>query len=466
MSDNRKKWYRRLQVQLWLWAILPLTLVLAAVAITGVYGHQRAMYGFVSERDIAMAKLYARQIGDGLARGTVLLNGDGLQLIMGEARVARRGAAYVMTGEGRVLFHPDPGLVGMERGSDLMVSQLMESAAGTVNGQLEDGSLTLASFATVGETGWRVVVEEPVADVIVPVLRFSSTLPIVLVIAIFLSLLIIYFSFRTIVSPLQKLAQAATRITGGDFSGLQESVGGVEEIRDLQRALRDMVDRIRTYQESTRDYIEAITTSQETERARLSRELHDQTVQDLVAVGQRMQMAQRALERGEIDAAGATLRETRALCRGTMDELRRLIHALHPIYIEDLGFLPALEMLVQEIGEGGVGADVLVRGEPRRMQPDVELAAFRVVQEALSNAVQHSQAQHITLIVSFTDRELELSVQDDGTGFVPPDAPDRLTRTGHFGLVGMRERVSPLGGRLEVHSQPDTGTRITAHFPI
>jgi signal transduction histidine kinase len=93
------------------------------------------------------------------------------------------------------------------------------------------------------------------------------------------------------------------------------------------------------------------------------------------------------------------------------------------------------------------------------------LAAFRVAQEALANAVQHADAHHATLRVSFGARELVLSVEDDGVGFMVPEALNALTRAGHLGLVGMRERVALAGGSLDVQSQPGRGTRITAHFP-
>jgi signal transduction histidine kinase len=96
----------------------------------------------------------------------------------------------------------------------------------------------------------------------------------------------------------------------------------------------------------------------------------------------------------------------------------------------------------------------------------MEVAAFRVAQEALANAVRHAQAHRIRLLVSFEPQELVLSIQDDGKGFVPPASLDELTREGHFGLMGMHERVLLLGGRLQVHSEPGAGTAVTAHFPM
>ncbi|MHB0859008.1 MAG: histidine kinase [Anaerolineae bacterium] len=437
-----------------------------AVTLTGVYSHQRAMRDFVSERDRALASLYSRQIEDALAHATVLRDGRGLSQVILEARIARRGVVYVVSTDGRVLFHPNTRLVGTDRSTDRAVRQIVRLSSGTVGGELADGSLTLASFATVSETGWRVIVEEPVDDIIVPILRFSSALPFLLLIAGFLSLLVVFFSFRTIAQPLQSLSQAASQATGGNLV-LPTSVGGIEEIRDLQRALGEMVERVRSYQASVHDYVDQITSSQEVERARLSRELHDQTVQDLVAVAQRLQMTQRALDRGNVDVAEGTLAEARTLCREALGELRRITQALRPIYLEDLGLLPALEMLVDDIRQEGKQAELTLKGgQPIRLPPEVEVAAFRVAQEALSNAIRHAQAQRIRLLVSFEPQELVLSIQDDGVGFMLPTSPEELTHAGHFGLVGMHERVLLLGGRLEIHSEPGAGTVITAHFPV
>ncbi len=466
MTAPRPRWFRRLQVQLWLWAILPLTLVLVAITFTGVYSHQTAMRDFVAERDVALAEQYARRIEDGLGHGYVLQDGRGLPLMVDNARIGRRGVIYVVDGQGKVLYHPDPARIGQKPGTEATIRTVLSAASGATGGRFPDGSATIVSFAAVGDTDWRVVVEEPVADVIVPVLRFSSALPALVVAAGVLSLIIILFSVRTIVRPLQSLAEQTTAITGGALQGLQREVGGVEEIQQLQRVLNQMVERIRHYQASMRDYIEGITQGQEAERSRLSRELHDETVQSLVAIGQRIQLAQRALERGEVRPATDGLRQTRALCQQTLDELRRTIRALRPIYLEELGFLPALEALIQDTRAQGLSAEIVVRGELRRLRPEVELAAFRLVQEALSNTVGHAGARQATVLVHLEEHNLTLAVEDDGTGFEPPENPDSLTEAGHYGLVGMRERVLLLGGRFEIHSHPGQGTRISAHLPI
>ena len=237
-------------------------------------------------------------------------------------------------------------------------------------------------------------------------------------------------------------------------------------MRDLRQALADMVERIQGYEAGMRDYLGAVTRGQEAERARLAREVHDGPVQQLIALGQRAEMAQRLVERGESERAQALLEELRDSELETVEELRRIIGALRPVYLEDLGFLPALEMLVQEAAGPTTARVGLEKAGPVcRFGPAVELTAYRIVQAALNNAIQHAQAQNIVVRVRCDPDGLALSVVDDGVGFTLPPGPDILTRAGHFGLVGMQERATRVGGTLQVHTAPGEGTRVTVRLP-
>jgi two-component system sensor histidine kinase DegS len=251
---------------------------------------------------------------------------------------------------------------------------------------------------------------------------------------------------------------------------MDDSIGrplrGVQEIQDLGRALADMAERIRGYEAGMRDYLTAMTEGQEAERARLARELHDGPVQDLIALGHGTEMAHRLAARGETAEARSLLADLQAAERETVEELRRIIGALRPSYLEDLGFLPALEMLVRQAEERTYAEVRLERqGTAHRHAPAVELAAYRIAQEALNNAVQHAQADEIIVRVHSTPEGLTLSVSDDGVGFDLPPRPDVLTQAGHFGLLGMRERATLLGGSFHIDTGPGAGTRVTARLP-
>lgn len=460
------RWLRSLHAQLFLWAVLPVTLAIIALAFTGVYAHQREMRDFVAERDLALARLTARMIEDGMAHGVIGTDASGLAMWVSQMVGDQAGVVLVVDGKGQMLAHPDAGEVGANASTVPGVAAALEQREGAVIVTGDDGEPTLTAFAPVAETDWIVLVQEPVEGLIGPILRLSSLAPIVAIGAGILSLLILTFGWRTIVRPLQGLSRAAEQVAWGDYSAITRPVGGVREVRDLHQALAEMVERIQGYKAGMRDYLGAVTQGQEAERARLAQELHDGPVQDMIALTQRAEMARRLVERGEIEPAQALLEETRRTELETVEELRRIIGALRPVYLEDLGFLPALEMLVRQTNERAAARVRLEQeGTVRRCAPDVELAAYRIVQEALSNAIQHAQAQHVVIRVRCEPEGLTLSVADDGAGFTLPPRPDVFTQAGHFGLVGMQERATRLGGTLKVDTAPGSGTRITIRLP-
>jgi signal transduction histidine kinase len=459
------RWIRGLHTQLLLWAILPITFVVIALAFTGVYSHQRTMRDFVAERDLALARLTVHMVEDGLAHGVGGSDGMGLAAWMSTV-LSEHPQAMVVDGTGRVLAHPDLRQTGFELSSDAGVAEALREGEGTLILGDNSGEPALIAFAPVSGTDWVVIVREPVEGLIGPILRLSSLAPVVAIGAGVLSLLILTFGWRTIVQPLQQLVHAADQVSWGDFSAISAPVGGVQEVRDLHHALTQMVDRIRGYQSGIRDYLSAVTQGQEAERSRLARELHDGPVQELIALGQRAEMAQRSVRRGDTERALALLGQLRHAERETVQELRRMIGALRPVYLEDLGLLPSLEMLVQQ-ADSRTPARVRLDREDfvERVAPEVEMAAYRIAQEALNNATQHAQAQNITLGVRCDAEGCTLVVTDDGRGFTLPQGPDHLTQAGHYGLLGMRERATQLGGRLQIHTAPGAGTQVTAFLP-
>ncbi|MGD2104933.1 MAG: histidine kinase [Anaerolineae bacterium] len=459
---------RSVHIQLFLWAVLPVTFVIISLSFTGVYVHQRRMRDFVTERDLTLARVTARIVEDGLAHGRVRGDGQGLATWMAQfvGQSPETVTLMVVDADGAVLAHPNPNRVGQDLGETQVAPDALAQGEGAVIVPGDSGSSLLVAFASVGGTGWSVIVQEPVEELIGPILRLSSLAPVVAVGAAVLSMLILTFGWRTIVRPLQQLAEAAEQVSWGDFSAIAEPVGGVQEIHDLHRALADMTERIRGYEAGMRDYLGAMTEGQEAERARLARELHDGPVQELIALGQRAEMAQRLLGRGEVQEAKTLLGELRKAELATVEELRRLIGALRPSYLEDLGFIPALEMLVRQVKEQTEARVILEKAcVDQRLAAEVELAAFRIAQEALNNALQHAQAEEIIVRVRCEGEGLNLSVVDDGVGFRLPARPDLLTQAGHFGLMGMRERSTLLGGAFRVDTAPGQGTRVTVNLP-
>ena len=460
------RWIRSLQAQLFLWAVLPVTFAIISLAFTGVYAHQQAMRDFAAERDLALARLTAQIVQDGIARGEIAPDGSGLRAWMLDFAVDQPGTTVIIDHQGRVLAHDNAQEVGVDLSADPGVEAALAQQAGYVILPNEPDGPEMVVFAPITAAGWTVLVREPVDEIVGPILRLSSLAPAVAAGAGIISLLVLTFGLRHIVRPLQQLAKAAEQVYWGDQSAISQPVGGVQEIRDLHLALAGMVDRIQGYEAGMRDYLGAVTRGQEAERARLARELHDGPVQDLIALGQRAEMVQRLVVRGETEHAQTLLQELRDAEIHTVEELRRLTAALRPTYLEDLGFLPALETLVRQADERSASHVRLERGgSVPRLDPEVELTAYRIAQEALNNALHHSRATVITVRVMSDEQGLSLSIIDDGEGFTLPLRPDVLTKAGHFGLVGMQERASRLGGTLQVHTAQGKGTQVVARLP-
>ena len=464
-STALARWLRSLHVQLFLWAIMPVSFLIIAISFTGVYSHQRTMRDFVAERDLAVAHMAARVAVDGLAQGVVGGDGSELDSWMGLDNSIFPAEMVVIDDQGAILASAGATRVGNDIADLPGIAESRRQRSGSTIVQSPSGAL-LVTFAPIQGTGWLVVIREPVDELIGPFLRLPSLIPIVAIGASLVSLLILYFGWRTMVRPLQQLARSAEQVSWGQYGSLARPVQGVQEIRDLHHALSDMVDRIRSYETGMRDYLGAVTRASEAERARLARELHDGPMQNLIVLGQRAEMAQRLLEKNETQRARALLAELRTTEEDTVRQLRRLVGALRPIYLEDLGFLPALEMLVRQ-ADTRTSAQVRLEGSPAvgRLPPEVELAAYRIAQEALSNAVQHAQAERISVHLACQAGFLVLAIADDGVGFLLPAQPDLLTSEGHFGLLGMQERALQLGGTFHIDTAPGQGTRLVVRLP-
>ena len=291
-----------------------------------------------------------------------------------------------------------------------------------------------------------------------PILEFTLIAPLVLIPPLLFTVGALWFATKQIVQPLQKLETKAAALAWGDFDAIKDSVGGISEVQHLQLELAEMSRKVQASQEGLRDYIGAITSAQEEERLRLARDLHDDTIQSVIALKQRVQLAQQSVKD---QPTRRTLGELETLSEQTIENLRRMTRALRPIYLEDLGLVTALEMLARETSQNNaVNIEFQKSGEEQRLSHEVELALYRIAQEALNNVVRHSQAKRADLHISFGEKEVQLEVSDNGIGFDMPKSPTDFAPGGHFGLLGIRERADLIGARLELESAPGNGTRL------
>jgi signal transduction histidine kinase len=321
------------------------------------------------------------------------------------------------------------------------------------------GSIALhqqAMRASLPENTWQTATD--------PVLELTLVAPLALIAPLLFALAALWFGARQIVQPLQKLEAKAAAVASGDFDTIKEPVGGISAVQHLQTELAAMARKVQASQEGLRDYIGAITSAQEDERLRLARELHDETIQELIALKQRVQLARKAV--GD-QAAAQSLGELESLAEGSIENLRRLTRALRPIYLEDLGLVPALEMLARETSQpGALEIDFQRTGAERRLSGEAELALYRIAQQGLNNVLRHAQARRAVLQITFLDNETRLEVGDDGIGFDVPRSPTDFAPGGHFGLLGMRERADLIGAHLEVASETGRGTRLSVRLPV
>lgn len=343
------------------------------------------------------------------------------------------------------------------------VAEALRGESGVTYVQVGD-SEHVVTYSPIGPVGWALALEEPWETVDTPTLRTTQLAPLVLVPVLLLTLLALWFGLRWIVKPLQDLESKAATLAWGEFSAIEQPVGGITEIRRLQTELIHMARKVKAAQQSLHGYIGAITSGQEEERRRLARELHDETIQSLIALKQRVQLAQLASKNGSSEAS---LTEVVSLTEQTIENVRRQTRALRPIYLEDLGLVTALEMLARETSQAAnIPVEFQRQGTEVRLNPNVELALYRMAQEALNNVNKHAEATQANLNISFTSQQVTLQVIDNGKGFDVPKSPAEFAPGGHFGLLGLYERAELIGARLEIFSSPGQGSRITVYAPV
>lgn len=293
---------------------------------------------------------------------------------------------------------------------------------------------------------------------------------------------------HTLIRPVRRLTEAAQRIARGDLrTPLRAPEGGeigamaealeqmrlrlLENIQELARwsetleaRVAERTEALRQQEALTRQLLRRVLTAQEEERARLARELHDEAGQILTAVQLSLDRLAKALGEGN-PWAQEQLQRTRSLVAQAMEDLRRVISALRPGVLDQLGLVPALRGVAEALlRPRGIQLTLETEGITERLPGEVELILFRIAQEAMHNVARHSQATHVWIRLMRGEQELVLEVQDNGRGF----DPEAVTAEGPgrgLGLAGMRERASLIGGRLEIDSRPGQGTTIRVRIP-
>jgi two-component system sensor histidine kinase UhpB len=218
------------------------------------------------------------------------------------------------------------------------------------------------------------------------------------------------------------------------------------------------MERVRMQGEVRRFEAEA-RRAEEGERRRIGRDLHDEAGQSLVLLRLQLEM----MEKDAPPALRQRLEQARLITERTVGELRRTIAALSPAVVERLGLEAALRQLAARFGKQQA-ADVRLRisAGVAGLSLEAQEVIYRVAKEALQNVFKHSQASSVKLLLGSADKRVRLSIQDNGVGFSPETARGKPLS---FGLAGMQERATLLGGTLVLRSAPGKGATVILELP-
>jgi signal transduction histidine kinase len=376
-----------------------------------------------------------------------------------------QGFAYIVDNKGSVIFHPEPDLLWVDQSDRSYIQKVIGGESGGIVWQSPSGERLLEGYAPIDSTGWGLVVQVGWDTVASSARTYGLLMAAAGLVSFTLVVLMAWWGVQLILNPIQNLSTQARQISSlGTIEPIPES--GIWEIDTLENTFSQMARQIASYREGMRRYVGAITQKQEDERRHIARELHDETVQSLLAISRSLELDQEA----ETDPHRLKrLGEIKLLVSNTLTGLRQISKELRPLVLEDLGLFPALQSLARAArqGEGAVPHVKLdLPDEMINLSPTQELAIFRITQEALTNIRKHAQATGVRVSLSVDDQDVELLIEDDGEGFKVPESLSELAKCDRFGLMGIQERVWVIGGRLSINSAVGEGTSIVITIPI
>jgi signal transduction histidine kinase len=418
-------------------------------------------------------------------------------------RFGARGSADLLDRQGLVLASTDATRRFVRSDHDRFIEGLIRdrrAAAGTCHGCHDDGVVgtrvrEVLAFAPLSVVPWGVAIRQPEDEAFHAIGALRRRLLLLGPIALAVGLLFTWGAARSIRRPVRVLTRAAERIAGGELAEpipplgddeigrlgrsldrmrarLSESLGAIaranaelerrveDRTRELARANRELAERDRSRGELLRKVI----TAQEQERKRVARELHDETSQSLTAVVMSLEAM--------INVAGAgserhRLGEIKAIAVRALDEVHRLLHDLRPSVLDDLGLTSAIRWCAERhLTPLGITVRCEWSGLEDRLPAEVETALFRVVQEAITNIARHAGAETVLIEGARNEQTVSVEIEDDGHGFVPDARTENRPDGSGLGLAGMRERVTLLGGTLDIESAPGEGTRVSVSVPV
>ncbi|RKN78868.1 sensor histidine kinase [Paenibacillus ginsengarvi] len=263
---------------------------------------------------------------------------------------------------------------------------------------------------------------------------------------------------------------------------LQKRIRGVEKTVERAEALIGQMNVVHEYLSGDLNQVTRILETaknrqliglkiilaQEEERKRISREIHDGPAQAMANMVLRSEIAELMIDRKEYSNLKEELSDLKGAVRHGLEEVRKIIFNLRPMALDDLGLMPTLRKYVQDFEDRNkIHTRFEVVGVEARLPSAMEVAVFRLVQESLANVLKHSKATHAGIEITYQISMVKIVVKDNGVGFALDKLEAMIARgNSHFGIMGMRERVELLGGRMDIESEPGAGAKLTMIIPI
>jgi two-component system sensor histidine kinase UhpB len=278
-----------------------------------------------------------------------------------------------------------------------------------------------------------------------------------------LSLIVNYLVLRAAFRPLRDLELTVQDVRRGNLAArAPEAALRDPLLQEFTLTLNAMLEALEHDRQQLQALSSQVIDAQEAERRRIARELHDETAQTLTSLLVRLRILERANDLAQLRASTAELRE---LAHKALEEVRNMARELRPSTLDDLGLVAAAQSYTEHTAEL-LGFTVTFNSDrfPQRLDPQVELVLYRVIQEALTNVARHARARHVAVTLTQENGCVVAIIQDDGVGF-DLEAVMASKERG-LGLIGMRERMSLVGGRLTISSWPGGGTTVRAEVPL
>jgi signal transduction histidine kinase len=446
----------------------------------------------------------------GALGGDIDLTGSGLREIIRTAGLGATGYAQLVDAKGTVLASTVPEYLLTESDHGQTLSTLIAEKKSTT-GRCHDCHQPTASkpertevmaFAPLPSVAWGVVVRESEDEALAPSNNLRRQFLLFGAGVLGVGILLAWATAQSLSRPLRTLTTSAQEIASGNLSERvqaqgEDEVGKLAQALEIMRVrLRESLERLQNWsreleqsvQERTQkleaaleqnaslvaelqrkeavrsELLRRVIAAQEDERRRIARELHDDTSQALTVLAMSLERTAASVESPE---ERGKLEKMKGLALGMLDDVHKLIFDLRPSLLDDLGLVAAARWYAESrLVPQGIRVSLETVGEERRLPPEVETALFRAIQETLTNVARHAEAENVAMTLEFDTNRVLVEVEDDGRGFDVGAVRLESDQARGLGLLGMQERVSLLGGTIDIHSEPGSGTTVHMEVPV